>query len=282
MKALRQKMIDEMLLRGFSPRTHDSYLNAVLKLSLYYKRSPDQLNIDDLQAYFLYLAKDRHLSGASCHLYLNAIRFFYLQVMRWDAFDVKLTIPKKAQRIPELLTRDEVAAILCATCSLKQRALLTTCYVCGLRVSELVSLQVRSIDSSRHLLRIEQAKGAKDRLVIMPDSLIEVLRCYWRTYRPEPWLFCGRPVDHPLSVNAAQRTFHQVKDRAKVKKIGGIHSLRHAFATHQLDAGMPITQLQHQLGHSDIHSTMRYLHWVPQFRQGQGVDLLAGLEVGHG
>jgi len=168
-----------------------------------------------------------------------------------------------------------VAAILKANSNLKHRTLLMTCYVCGLRVSELVSLQVRCIDSSRHLLRIEQAKGAKDRQVMLTDTLLNALRHYWHAYHPQAWLFYGRDLDHAMSINTAQRAFQHAKDRAKINKVGGIHSLRHAYATHQLDAGMPITQLQHQLGHGDIHSTMRYLHWVPQHQAGKGIDLLA-------
>lgn len=281
MTQLRQRMIDEMVLRGFSPRTHQSYLAAVSKLAQHYHRSPDKLTVDDLQGYFLYLAKTRGLSGSSCRLYLNAIRFLYLQVLGWSSFDVKLIIPKKAQRIPELLTRQEVAAILSANSNLKHRTLLMTCYVCGLRVSELVSLQVRSIDSSRHLLRIEQAKGAKDRQVLLNTTILDALRHYWHAYHPHDWLFYGRDIECAMSISTAQRVFEHAKARTHIKKIGGIHSLRHAYATHQLDAGMPITQRQHQLGHGDIHSTMRYLHWVPQHHEGKGIDLLAGLAVSH-
>ncbi len=278
MTHLRQKMIDEMVVRGFSNRTHRSYLDALSKLSQYYRRSPDKLTVDDLQAFFLYLAKERGLSGSTCRLYLNAMRFFYLQVLGWRSFDVKMNLPKKAQRIPELLSRNEVGAILNASNTIKQRALLSTCYVCGLRVSELVSLKVRCIDSDRHMLRIEQGKGAKDRQVILTNSLLKLLRDYWHQYRPQEWLFYGRHLEHSMCINTAQRTFMLAKKRAQIKKVGGIHSLRHAYATHQLEAGMPITQLQHQLGHRDIHSTMRYLHWIPQYREGKSIDLLSGLE----
>ena len=140
MTPLRQKMIDAMQVRGFSVRTHESYLSAVRDLARYYHRSPDQLNTRELQAYFLYLVKERGLSGASCRLYLNGIRFLYLQVLNWDAFKVELHVPKAAQRIPELLTRAEVGQILSACKNTKHRMMLTTCYGCGLRVSELVAL----------------------------------------------------------------------------------------------------------------------------------------------
>ena len=149
MTLLRQKMMDAMQLRGFSVRTHQSYLSAVSDLSRYYHRPPDQLNVDELQAYFLYLVKERGLSGASCRLYLNGIRFLYLQVLGWDALKVKLQVPKAAQRIPELLTCVEVGQILSACKNIKHRMMLTTCYGCGLRVSELVALKVRDIDGER-------------------------------------------------------------------------------------------------------------------------------------
>jgi integrase/recombinase XerD len=282
MTPLRQKMIDAMQVRGFSPRTHESYLYAVNALAVYYGRSPAELNKEELQAFFLYLAKERGLSGASCRLHLNGIRFLYLQVLGWSAFDVSIPIPKKAQRIPELLTRSEVRRILCACMNDKHRMLLETCYGCGLRVSELVVLKVQDIDSERLLLRIAQGKGAKDRNVLLPTTLLHRLRRYWQRYRPRRWLFPCRSSDAPLGITTAQKAFTAAKRHAGILKVGGIHSLRHAYATHQLEAGLPIHQLQHLLGHNNIQSTLRYVHWVPQYHEGQGcTDVLAGLEVGH-
>ncbi len=283
MTVLRQKMIDAMLVRGFSVRTHRSYLDAVSRLAKYYRRPPDQLSGEELQAFFLYLAKDCGLSGATCRLYLNAIRFFYLQVLGRDSFGVTLAVPKRAQRIPELLTRGEVGRLLLVCRNLKHRMVLTTCYGCGLRVSELVALKVRHIDGERHLLRVEQGKGARDRHVILPDTLLRLLRSYWQVMRPPEWLFPGREMTTPLSLTSVQKAFTAAKRRAGIDKVGGIHALRHAYATHQLEAGMPVHQLQRLLGHQDIHSTLRYVHWIPDYREGgSGADLIAGLEVGHG
>src|SRR5699024_4914531 len=140
-------------------RTHDSYLRAVHDLARYYRRSPDQLAVAELQAYFNYLVQRRHLAPASCRLYLNGIRLLYLQVLQWPSFDVQLTVPKRPQRIPELLNRQEVRQILRACSNAKHRMLLETVYGCGLRVSEVVVLKIRHIDGERSLLRIEQAKG---------------------------------------------------------------------------------------------------------------------------
>ncbi len=281
MTPLRQKMIDAMRVRGFSIRTHKSYLSAVSELAGYYGRSPEGLDVEKLQAFFAHLAIERGLCGATCRLYLNAVRFLYLQVLQWPSFDVPMTIPKKAQRIPELLTRAEVGRILSCCSNPKHHMVLRTCYGCGLRVSEVVRLQVRHIDGERHLLRVEQGKGAKDRVVIVSETLLEELRRYWRVYHPTPWLFPGRRPDVALSITSAQRVYQRAKARAGVEKIGGIHSLRHAYATHQLEAGLPVHALQRLLGHHNLRSTLRYVHWVPEYRAGQTRhgDLLGALEA---
>lgn len=279
MTPLRQQMIDVMLVRGMSPKTHRSYLNAVTALSQYYQRSPDQISGEELQAYFLYLVKEREQSLATCRLALNAFRFFYKHVLGREDFGLELSVPSREQRIPDLLTRAEVARILSACANVKHRVLLTTCYGCGLRVSEVVNLQIGHIDSERQLLRIVQGKGRKDRLVILSPSLLELLRQYWQILKPPLWLFPGQRVDAPMSLETGQRVFKRAKHRAGIDKVGGIHSLRHAYATHQLEDGMPIHQLQRLLGHQNIQSTLRYAHWVPGHQAGQtGSDLLAKLE----
>lgn len=282
MTPLRERMIKAMQVRGFSVRTHESYLAAVTDLARYFHRAPDQLRIEDLRVYFEYLATERSLSGASCRLFLHGIRFLYRQVLDWPGFDVDIPIPKKAQRIPELLTRAEVGRILTACTNPKHRMMLTLSYGCGLRLGELMSTKVRDIDGERKLLRVEQGKGAKDRLVPLSETLLAELRAYWRGYRPTDWLFPGRMFAEALSETSVQKAFTQAKARAGVEKIGGIHGLRHAYATHQLEAGLPVHRLQRLLGHQDIHSTLRYVHWVPDHREGCGVhDLIAALGVGH-
>jgi len=281
---LRQQMIDAMLVRGFSPRTHKSYLAAVADLAKYYHRPPDQISLEEIQAYFLYLVKERHLSDASCRLYLNGLRFLYLRVLDWRDFDVPIPHPKRVQRIPELLTHVEVARLIAACDNPKHRLLLMTCYGCGLRVSEVVAVKIRHIDGERHLLRVEQGKGAKDRHVILPHALLTRLRDYWRRYHPPKWLFPGQYPTQPLTVSTAQRVFLSAKRRVGIRKQGGIHSLRHAYATHQLAAGLPVHQLQYQLGHRNIQSTLRYVHWTPNYQEGKvaTADLIARLEVDHG
>jgi len=284
MTPLRAKMIGAMTVRGFSPRTHKSYLWSVRALARHYHRSPEQLNPEDIERYIVHLAVERGLSSSSCRLHLNAIRFLYLQVLDWPRFDIPIPLPKQPQRIPQLLSRAEVAAILAASDNPKHRMMLVTCYGCGLRVSELVSLRVRDIDGERGLLRIDQGKGAKDRLVPLGPALLDQLRHYWQRARPRHWLFpsATRPAT-PLGVSAIQKAYTRARTEAGVDKEGGIHSLRHAYATHQLEAGLPVHRLQRLLGHKDLHGTLRYVHWVPQREEGRGEqDLIGRLgEVSH-
>ncbi|HKK22835.1 MAG TPA: site-specific integrase [Pseudohaliea sp.] len=287
MTPLREQMIAAMRTRGFSARTHQSYLAAVGALARYYHRSPDRLSVADLEGYFRYLACERGLSGASCRLYLNGIRFLYLRVLGWKSFDVAIPMPRRAQRIPELLTRREVAAILASCTNRKHGMLLATCYGAGLRVSEVVGLRVQDIDGERRLLRVRQGKGAKDRLVPIGETLLETLRAYYRLFRPSSWLFPrGSAPDQALSISAAQRMFTAAKARAGVEKIGGIHGLRHAYATHLLERGLAVHDLQQRLGHRCLSTTLRYLHWVgePRGQEASGQDLLGALgeEVDHG
>jgi len=277
---LRQQVINELTLRGYSPRTHTSYLEALSRIARYYHRSPDTLSNQEIKNYLLYLLNERKLSSASCRVYVHAIRFLFTQVLHRNPADIELIYPKREQRIPELLTRAEVASIVNACHNPKHRMMLTTCYGCGLRVSELVALKVRDIDGERRLLRVEQGKGAKDRLVIISPQLLLQLRGYWQAFRPAYWLFPNAqfPLRH-LSISVVQRVFTRAKRHCRIEKSGGIHSLRHAYATHQLEAGLPINALQHQLGHQQIRTTLRYLHWVPNVcrENANGDDLIAAL-----
>jgi len=275
-------MIEAMQQHGF-PHVpmHACYLHAVTDLARFTHRSPDQLTQTDLQTYFAHLVRERQLANASCRLYLNGIRFLYLHVLGWEHFDVPIVLPKRPQQIPELLTRKEVAAIIAACHNDKHRMMLLTCYGCGLRVNELVSLKVRHIDGERRLLRVEQGKGHKDRLVTLSDQLLDRLRHYWRTYRPTDWLFPSSEhfADRHLSAGSIQRVYKHCKTQAGVSKRGGIHGLRHAYATHLLEAGLAVNRLQHLMGHRDIQSTLGYLHWLPRYNSRERVqcDLIAHL-----
>jgi len=282
MTSLRQRMITAMQMHGFSPRTHASYLGAVHGLAKYTHRAPDMLERGDLQGYFEHLVTERKLAPASVRLFYNGIRFLYLEVLAWPALDLEVALPKRPQRIPGLLTRTEVAAILAACPNARYRAMLTLCYGGGLRLSEVLAVRVVDIDGERRLLRVEQGKGAKDRLVPLSPTLLEHLRAYWRLYRPADWLFAGR-TGEPLSPTSLQKAFTQAKRQAGVTKVGGIHGLRHAYATHQLAAGLGVERLQRLMGHANIQTTLRYVHWLPSASEGEGaLDLIAQLGAGHG
>lgn len=285
MTRLRERMIAAMRQRGFSVRTHQSYLHAVTELAGFYRRPPDALDVGELQRFFDHLAQERTLSPASCRLYLNAVRFLYLQVLQWKSFDVRLVVPRRPERIPELLSHAEVGRIIAACDDPKHRMLLETTYGCGLRVSEVVALRVRDIDGERGLLRIERGKGEKDRLVTLAPALLARLRGYWRAFRPMNWLFPSRndPAS-ALHIGTVQKIYTRAKARAGVEKVGGIHGLRHAYATHQLAHGLPVHELQHLLGHRSLSSTQRYVHWVPGCSRAgaEHADLVGSLEVRHG
>jgi len=274
MTALRQAMIDQMLLKGFSERTKKSYLSAVSLLAQHYHLSPDKLSHDDLQNWLLYLVKQRKLSPATCRLYFNAVRFLFEQVLHQSFSQFDLVTPKRKQRIPDLLSPSEVRSIIENAPHPKYQMMFAVCYACGLRVSELVSLDVRHIHGEQMYLQIVQAKGFKDRHITLSPLLLHQLRAYWQAFRPSRFLFPGREKGRPMSVTSVQKTFTRTKAQQGITKVGGIHSLRHAFASHQLALGMPIHQLKALLGHQDLKSTERYLHWQPTW-QSDDVDLLA-------
>ena len=278
---LRQRMLDAMQMRGYSPRPHDSYVQAVLDLSHYYHRSPDKISADEVQQWLLWLLKERQVSSSTCHLYFNGVRFLFVTVLEdADFMAYRFALPKRQQRLPDLLSRAEVSQLVAAPDNPTHRLLLLSCYACGLRVSELVNIRVQDIDGSRRILHVVQGKGQKDRYVPVPDTLLEQWRAYWQRCHPKQWLFPGKYHGYQQSMTTPQKIYLRAKRQVGIRKAGGIHSLRHAFATHSLQAGMPIHQLQQVLGHEHISSTMRYAHWLPETQQGgQTIDLLAGLDA---
>jgi integrase/recombinase XerD len=281
MSPLRQQMIDTMTLMGRSPRTQASYLYAVTKLAEYYHRSPDQIEIGEVEHYFLYLLRERKLAPASVRIQVNGIRFLFSQVLRRPLEHSPIRYPKLPQRIPELLSHQDVQQLLACCSNRKHFTMLAICYGAGLRASELVALHVRDIDSVRAILHIRQGKVACDRELILTQGMLHLLRCYWQAYRPQDVLFYGYQMQAPVSTCSAQKVYTRAKRAAGINKQGGIHALRHAYATHQLEAGMPVYQLQKLLGHQNIRTTLRYVHWLPHYQSdgGRGADLVSGLET---
>ena len=272
MGALRTKMIEEMRLRSFSLRTQESYLGAVIGLVKHYRQSPDQLSQDEIRSYLLHL-EERGLSPSSRNVAISGLKFFYHQIVGWNK--QKLFIPprKRTWRLPEVLSPTEVERLLEAPVKLRDRCLLMTAYSAGLRVSETVHLKLTDIDPERMMIRVEQGKGKKDRYTILSARLLGELRQYKRAYQPVTWLFFGKDRNHPLDISTAQRIYNLAKQKAGIQKGKGIHTMRHCFATHLLEAGVDLCTIKTLLGHNSLQSTQRYLQ-IRQHRLGSTVSPL--------
>ncbi len=259
MTPLRQKMINEMVLRRFSPKTQEAYVSAVAGLARFYKQSPEKIDKERIKAYLVHLMQDRKLSWSSCNVAVSGLRFFYTQTLGMDSMFLSIPPRKKDNRLPEILSAEELERLFSALTNQKHRTLLMTTYAAGLRVSEVVSLKVTDIDSKRMMIRVQQGKGSKDRYTILSKRLLTELRIYYKMYRPPVWLFSSSNPEQPLSDRAAQRIYYHAKDKAGIKKGKGIHTLRHCFATHLLEAGVDLRTIQMLMGHSSIMTTMVYL-----------------------
>jgi site-specific recombinase XerD len=264
MSPLRKMMIRELELQRMAPSTIVQYVSAVAQLAQYYRRSPDSISIEEVRDFLHYLIKERKLSVSSCNLRLAGISFFYRHVLGQADYSLRIAV-KRSKRLPEPLSRNEITKLLEATRNLKHRVLLMTAYGGGLRVSELVQLKIQDIHSDRMLIRVNQGKGRKDRYTLLSPRLLEELRAYWRQYRPRPWLFLGRDGSSHLSPGTAQTVFYRCKERARIEHGHGIHSLRHSFATHLLEAGVELLIIQRLMGHTQLRTTAKYLHVTSQY-----------------
>jgi site-specific recombinase XerD len=206
------------------------------------------------------MLREEKLAWSTCNIAVQAFRFFYHTTLGRPEPTFTIPGPKQPKTLPIILSQDEVRRVIVSTATRKQRALLATTYAAGLRVSEVVRLKLEDIDAQRLSLRVEQGKGAKDRDTLLSPRLLEELRAYWRAYRPARWLFPARDGQRPMDVTTAQKYYYAAKGRAGITKRGGIHALRHAFATHLLEAGTDLHTIQRLLGHGDIRTTMRYFH----------------------
>lgn len=274
MSPLRKQMEADMAVRGLAYRTRETYLDSVAKLAKFYRRPPDRISEAEVQRYLFHLLEERKLAHSSCNIVCSALEFFYRVTLKRRQIEFCLPRPKMPARLPQILSREEVAALIEKTANLKHRALLMTAYGGGLRLQELCQLKVADIDSDRMTLRIEQGKGAKDRYTLLSARLLTELRGYWLAYRPKLWLFASpRAPEQPLSKHTAHRIYHAAKDRAGISKAGGIHALRHAFATHMLEAGVDVHTIQRLMGHGSLSSTARYFHLAHKHLSGTASPL---------
>jgi integrase/recombinase XerD len=263
MTALREQLIRELVLRGSSPKTQEAYVAAVAGLARYYQRSPERIGMEEIKAYLFHLHRDRHLAASTLNVAVSGLRYFYRHVLERPIDEVGRSLPrvKRQLRRPRVYSPGEIERLLTVGCRHgKHRAFLMTVYAAGLRLNEACHLQPQHVDSARMQIRVEQGKGRKDRYTLLSPKLLGELRAYWRQYRPQQWLFFGLDRSRPLCEGTGQRMFYAAVARAGLPDKGGIHSLRHSFATHLLEAGVEITVLQRLLGHSYLVTTVGYLH----------------------
>jgi site-specific recombinase XerD len=254
---LRRRMIEDMTIRNLSPATQRSYLHAVSKFSRHFDRSPDRLGLDEVHAFQVHLVATG-ISWPSLNQIVCALRFFYGVTLGQATIPERIAYAREPQKLPVVLSADEVVRFLEAIPSLKSRTALTTVYAAGLRVSEAVMLKIADIDSSRMVIRVEHGKGGKDRYVMLSPQLLRILRGYWRLARPKRWLFPGRDEERPLEQTALHAACRSARTAAGLAKEVTPHTLRHSFATHLLESGADIRIIQVLLGHANLQSTARY------------------------
>ena len=260
MTPLRLRMIEDMQIRNLAPLTQSAYLLQVSLFARHFGQSPERLGREDIRAYRLYLAQDKHLAASSISVAVAALRFFYTVTLK-QAWTVDTDIPtcRLPQKLPQVLSQKEVSQFLDAVESLKHRVILTVCYAAGLRVSEAVRLKPAAIDSRRMVIRVEEGKGRKDRYVMLSPKLLDILRDYWKATRPTEWLFPGDRPGRPITRFAVERVCQETRQRSDITKPVTPHSLRHAFAVHLLESGADLRTIQLLLGHRSLTTTSRYL-----------------------
>lgn len=276
MTELRRQMDEAMQVRGMADRTRETYLWAVSGLATFYRRSPDRISEQEVQAYLLHLIRERQRSWSTCNIVVQALRFLYHTTLKRDRMTFSVPSPRRPGTLPAILSRAEVEQLIGHVRNLKHRTMILTTYAAGLRLSEVLHLRVTDIDSARMTIRVEQGKGGQDRYTVLSAHLLEALRGYWPATRPATWLFPSAQGPHPMDPSALQRAYQTAKARAGITKPGGIHALRHAFATHLLEAGVDIHTIQRLLGHGHISTTTRYFQLTRHTEMGPGspLDLL--------
>ena len=266
MTPLRQRMIEDMQLRGLSDSTQEKYVTAVRRLAAYYGKSPDQLDQAELRQYLLYLKNEQQVSPSAYKVALYGLKFFYLYTLQRQWSVLELVKPPRQTKLPVVLSREEVRQVLGCLRQPHYRVCLSTIYGCGLRLQEGVRLQVRDIDSNRMAVHVRQGKRNQDRYVPLPQRTLAHLRWYWSQHRHPVWLFPGRHEStgpEPMDKSGVQRAFRAALKESKLQKPATVHTLRHAYATHLLEAGVNLRLIQSYLGHRSLVSTAIYTHITP-------------------
>ncbi|MBI4872879.1 MAG: site-specific integrase [Candidatus Riflebacteria bacterium] len=267
MGKFRDRMLEDLQIRGLSPCTQKAYLSCTRRFVEHFMLPPDQLTPEHVRQYQLHLTRDRQVASGTFNQNVAAIKFFLRVTLRKDWAIDRIPYRKRPRTLPRVLSRENVAALLSCVQNLKHRTLLMVCYSGGLRATEAVRLQVRDIDSQRMTIRVDQGKGRKDRYVMLSPRLLETLREYWKTVRPTTWLFPGRAPDRPLSRFTLNRLTEKARKAAGLPDHLHPHLLLHTLATHFLEDGVNLCVIQRLLGHRSLRSTEIYTHVASDFLQ---------------
>jgi len=260
MTPLRQRMLEDMRIRNLAVNTQEAYVQQVSLFARYFNQSPERLGPEQIRAYQVYLTTEKKLAPGSILIAVSALRFLYKVTLKKDwTFDAIIPAPQKPQTLPVVLSPEEVLQFLACVASRKHRAILTTCYGAGLRVSECIALTVPAIDSKRMVVRVEQGKGMKDRYVMLSPKLLAILRQWWQVERSRHWLFPGEMPDQHISRSAVELECQKAQRICKIAKPITPHSMRHAFAVHLLEQGTDVRTIQLLLGHRSLATTAKYL-----------------------
>jgi integrase/recombinase XerD len=259
MTQLRKRMLEELQRRNYSESTAVCYLRQITEFARYFRRSPAQLGPEEVKRFQLYLVQEKKVSWATYIQTTAALRFLYVKTLGRTFMTGEIPYPKRPKRLPTVLSHEEITRLLNAARSLKHCALLMALYGAGLRVSEACRLTIDDIDSSRMVVHVRQAKGNKDRDVMLSPVLLATLRQYWKRSRPKRWLFPGYGPDKPMTTKSVFLMVRSTAARAKITKTVSPHTLRHSFATHLLESGTDLRTIQMLLGHADVSTTIIYL-----------------------
>jgi len=270
MTPLRQRMISDLQLAGYSAATIKSYVGVVSQLARYWKRPPDQIDDEQVRCYLLHLIEERKVSRSTLTVHLCGLRALYAKTLKRELGTFDLVRPAARRRLPVVLAREEVWRILDRVRCDVYRVCLTTIYSCGLRASEGANLEVGDIDGARHLLRVREGKGGRDRLVPLPQATLERLRDLWRSHRSRPWLFpspaFALETPRPVTPKSLHNAFKRALGESGVRKSASVHTLRHSYATHLLEEGVDLRLIQCYLGHRSPRSTALYAHLTREVR----------------
>jgi integrase/recombinase XerD len=260
MTVLRQRMLEDLRIRNYAPRTVEAYIHWVAEFAKHFHKPPDQLGPEEIRRWQLYLIEQKQIKQATYIQAVCALRFFYGNTLNRKIEMDRIPLPKYEHKLPVILSKEEVKALLEAPRNLGHRAILAVMYGAGLRISEAAGLRVGDIDRERKVIWVRGGKGRKDRQVMLAEPLREVLVAYWRWKRPTDWLFPGRKPGCPITRGSVFETCQKAARRAGITKRVHPHSLRHAFATHLLEDGVNLLVIQALLGHKNLKTTARYLH----------------------